>query len=156
MSKIVVLLEIFALFGMFAIFSNFAFASCAVNEDWSDAPCFDVLPVNREEYRAAWAPYYDYKGSDWMEQKKAEMFDAKDEGMLAEWMDGSSQNHNVFSYYQSRGEISFPLEYDRPFFEDDPRYYLQFFTQGWLFFVLIGVSAGLIAGAAVFIIRRRK
>jgi hypothetical protein len=147
--KIAVLLGVFALFGTSVVFSNFALASCAINDDWPDAPCFDVMPVNREEYREAWALYYDYKGSDWMEQKKAEMLDAKDDGMLAEWMNGGSQNHNVFSYYQSRGEISFPPEYDRPFFEDDFRYHLQFFTQGWMFFVTIGVSTGLI-------IRRRK
>jgi LPXTG-motif cell wall-anchored protein len=156
MNKIAVLFGIFAFFGMFTIFSNFAFASCAVNEDWSDAPCFDVLPVNREEYRVAWVPYYDYKGPEWMEQKRIEMFDAKEDGKLAEWMDEIRQNHKVFSYYQSLGEISFPPEYDRPFFEDDFRFYLQFFTQGWLFFVWIGVSAGLIAGAAAFIFRRRK
>jgi LPXTG-motif cell wall-anchored protein len=91
-----------------------------------------------------------------MEQKKAEMFDAKDDGKLAEWMDGSSKNHNVFYYYQSLGEISFPPEYDRPFFEDDFRYHLQSFTQGWLLFVWIGVSAGLMAGTAVFMVRKRK
>lgn len=138
----------------FIIFQNSpVFASCAVNEDWPDAPCFDVLPVNREEYRVAWAPYYDYKGSEWMEQKKIEMFDAKNSGKLAEWMDYGIQNHNVFSYYQSKGEISFPPEYDRPFFEDDFRYYLQF-TQAWLF-VIIGIVSGL-AAIGVFVVIKKK
>lgn len=154
MSKIIVLLGIFMLFGVFSIFFNPSFASCAVNEDWHDAPCFDVLPVNREEYRAAWAPYYDYKGSEWMELKKIEMFDAKDNERLAEWMDRNIANHNVFSYYLSRGEISFPPEYDRPFFEDDFRYYLQF-TQVWLFFVVVAIVLGLTA-SAVFIIKKKK
>ena len=157
MIKAKVLLGVFVFLGASA-FSNPVFALCAVNDDWPEVPCFDMLPVNRDEYREAWAPYYDYKGSGWMEQKKAEMLDAKDNGTLAEWMDGSSQNHNVFSYYQSRGEISFPPEYDRPYFEDDFRYYSQFFVpgQGWQFFVLIGTSAGLVAGLAAFLIKRRK
>lgn len=157
MNKIAVLLGVFALFGIFAVFSNFAFAMCAVNEDWPAAPCFDVLPVNREEYRQAWAPYYSYKGSEWMEQKKAEMLDARNDGRLSEWINGSS-HHNVYSYYLSRGEIAPAPPYDYPFFEDDFRYYLQFFApgQGWLFFALIGVSAGLIAGIAAFVVRRRK
>jgi hypothetical protein len=150
----------FAIFILLApfVFYNEAFSSCAVNEDWSDAPCFDVLPVNRQEYRNAWEPYYDYKGSEWMEQKRTEMLDARDQQRLAEWMNSGSQNHNVFSYYHSRGEISYPPEYDRPFFEDDFRYYLQFFApgHGWLFFVAVGVPAGLLAVAAVFILRRRK
>ncbi|HEX9845912.1 MAG TPA: hypothetical protein VGA92_05545 [Candidatus Nitrosotenuis sp.] len=157
MSNIATILGIFAFFGAFAVFSNFAFAMCAVNEDWPDAPCFDVMPVNREEYRAAWAPYYDYKGSEWMEQKKAEMLDARDNKRPSEWINGSS-HYNVYSYYLSRGEIAPVSPYDYPFFEDDFRYYLQFFApgQGWLFFVMVGVSAGLIAGAAAFVFRRRK
>lgn len=156
MNWIAVVLGVFVFFGTFSMFSNDVFAACLMNEDWPDAPCFDTLPVNREEYRMAWAPYYDFKGSDWMEQKRVEMFDAKDDGKLAEWMDKSRQNYNVFYYYHSRGETSFPSEYDRPFFEDDFRYQLHFFTQGWMFLISIGVSACLAAGVAVFIIRRRK
>lgn len=140
-------------FGMFA-FSTNAFASCAVNTDWPDAPCFDVLPVNREEYRNAWEPYHDYKGSEWMEQKKLEMFDAKNNGKLAEWMDRGISNHNVFSYYHSVGQISFPPEYDRPFFEDDFRYYTQF-QQVWLIIIIIGIIlVSIIVG--VLIIKKRK
>lgn len=140
-------------FGMSASLT-FVSASCAQNTDWLEAPCFDVLPVNREEYRTAWEPYYDHKGSDWMEQKKLEMFDAKNNGTLADWMNSDIANHNVFSYYQSRGEISFPPEYDRPFFEDDFRYYLQF-QQIWLIIIIIVIIlASIMVG--VFIIKKRK
>lgn len=141
---------------VFGISASFTYvsASCAQNTDWQEAPCFDVLPVNREEYRIAWEPYYEYKGSEWMEQKKLELFDAKNDGKLAEWMDSGIANHNVFSYYQSRGEISFPPEYDRPFFEDDLRYYMQF-QQVWVIIIIIGIiSASIIIG--VLIIKKRK
>ena len=141
------------LFGMSASLT-YVSASCAVNTDWPDAPCFDVLPVNREEYRNAWKPYYDYKGSEWMEQKKMEMFDAKNNGKLAEWMDRGISNHNAFSYYHSMGAISFPSEYDRPFFEDDFRYYVQF-QQVWMIIIIIGIIlASIIIG--IFVIKKRK
>jgi hypothetical protein len=152
MSKILGVFGVFVFFGMF-VFSNFAFASCAVNEDWAKAPCFDVLPVNREEYRAAWAPYHDYKGSEWMEQKKVELLQAIEDGTFMEW-ENSAENSNVYQYYHSIGLV--PNQYEYFFFDDDPRHYSQFFTQGWMFLVLIGVSAGLVAGAAAFIVRKRK
>lgn len=139
---------------MFIVFQNTpAFASCAVNEDWPDAPCFDVLPVNREEYRMAWAPYYDYKGSEWMEQKKTEILQAIENGTFMEW-EGSVENSNVYNYYHSVGLV--PNQYDYFFFEDEPRYYSQF-TQGWMFFVVVGILLGLAATAGIiFTIRRRK
>ncbi len=141
------------LFGM-SVSLTYVSASCAQNTDWQEAPCFDVLPVNREEYRIAWEPYYDYKGSEWMEQKKLEMFDAKDNGTLSEWMNNGISNHNVFSYYHSIRDISFPPEYDRPFFEDDFRYYTQF-QQVWLIIIIIGIIlTSIIVG--VFIIKKRK
>jgi hypothetical protein len=102
---------------MFIVFQNTpAFASCAVNEDWPDAPCFDVLPVNREEYRMAWAPYYDYKGSEWMEQKKTEILQAIENGTFMEW-EGSVENSNVYNYYHSVGLV--PNQYEYFFFEDE-------------------------------------
>lgn len=153
MKNVLVLLGIL----IFSGFSSSSFAMCAVNDDWPEAPCFDVLPVNRDEYRQAWAPYYDYKGSEWMEQKKAEMLNARDGGTLSEWISGSA-HHNVFSYYLSRGEIAAPPPYDRPFFEDDFMYHLQFFApgQGWLFFAVLGISAGLLVSIVIFLVRRKQ
>lgn len=137
------------------LFSNsFASAFCVVNEDWPDAPCFDVFPINRYDYRKAWMPYYDYKGSEWMESKKTEMVDAKNNDKLAEWMNSDISNHNVFSYYLSVGEISFPPEYDGPFFEDDFRYYLQF-NQVWLIIIIIGIILTSII-VVIFVIKKRK
>jgi len=47
-----------------------AYSMCMVNDDWSDAPCFDMGPVSKLEYQLGWMPYYDHKGSEWMENKK--------------------------------------------------------------------------------------
>lgn len=115
MIKIAVLLGIFAFFGMFAVFSNDAFALCAVNDDWPDAPCFDTMPVNGEEYRTAWAPYYDYKDSEWMETKKAELLQAITDGTFMKW-ENSSENSNVYQYYHSIGVV--PNQYEYFFFDD--------------------------------------
>lgn len=131
--------------------NSLVFASCAVNEDWPNAPCFDVLPVNREEYRTAWEPYYDYKGSEWMETKKTELLLAIESGEFKEW-ENNTENRNAYQYYYSIGLV--PNQHEYFFFEDDPRYYFQF-TQVWLFFVTVGIVSGL-AASAVFIVRRKR
>lgn len=137
--------------------SDKAFSMCAENKDWPEAPCFDVLPVNREEFRQAWAPYYSYKGSEWMEQKREEMLAARDDGRLSEWI-GMQSHHNVYSYYLSRGEISPVPPYDYPFFEDDFRYYLQFFGPGGglFLFVIIGILIATLGITAAFVIRGKN
>lgn len=132
------------------------FAMCAQNQDWPNAPCFDMMPVNREEYRNAWAPYYDYKGQEWMGIKKAEMFEARQDGKLAEWMDENISHSNVFSYYHSRGEISFPAKYDYFFFEDEALWHSYIFPNFSLFILMISIVAGSATLSVVMIKRHKK
>lgn len=136
--------------GFSVFFTTNADAMCVQNTDWPEAPCFDVFPVNRDAYRKAWAPYYDYKGQDWMETKKAEMYDASKNGKLANWMDKEMANFNVFSYYHSQGKISFPKEYDYFVFEDEM--YLR--QNGFLIIPMIAIS-GVIA-TLVYLWKKRK
>lgn len=129
-----------------------AFASCAQNEDWPDAPCFDTLPVNRDEYREKWAPYHDYKGSEFMEAKKAELLQAIKDGTFMEW-EGSAENSNVYQYYHSVGLV--PNQYEYFFFEDEAQYRQYLAPNLVLFFVIAGIVGGL-AAAGVFIVRRKR
>lgn len=122
------------IFGMSASLT-YVSASCAQNTDWQEAPCFDVLPVNREEYRTAWEPYHEYKGSEWMEQKKADLLLAIEDGTFMEW-EGNAENSNVYQYYHSIGLV--PNQYEYFFFEDDFRYYLQF-SQAWVIIIIVFV-----------------
>lgn len=135
------------------IFQNSpVFASCAVNADWPAAPCFDTLPVNREEYRMAWAPYYEYKGSEWMETKKAELLQAIEDGTFMEW-EGSAENSNVYQYYHSIGLV--PNQYEYFFFEDDALYHQYVKPSLGLFFGVVGIGSALVA-YVVFITRRKR
>lgn len=129
-----------------------AFASCASNEDWPDAPCFDTLPVNRDEYREKWAPYYDYTGSEFMEAKKVELIQAIKDGTFMEW-EGSAENSNVYQYYHSVGLV--PNQYEYFFFEDEAQYRQYLAPNLVLFFVISGIVGGL-AAAGVFIVRRKR
>ena len=142
----------FLLIGTVSGLFSQSFASCAQNEDWPDAPCFDTLPVNRDEYREQWAPYYDYKGSEFMESKKAELLQAIKDDTFMEWED-SAENSNVYQYYHSVGLVTNQYEYF--FFEDEALYRQYLAPQLGLVFVIVGLIAGL-AVVSVFMVRRRK
>ena len=122
------------------------FALCAVNEDWSDAPCFDMGPVTKSEFKMAWAPYYDYKGAEWMESKKTEMFQASDDGIFDEWA-REMENSNVYMYYVSTGEIQRQFDYDPVFREETLAHYLE---------ILILSSPIIAAGLIIIFVIRRK
>lgn len=90
-----------------------SFASCIVNEDWSDAPCLDSLGngrYNQEEVNK-WSQYYSYKGTEFMEQKRSELDKAINENTLQEWADESIQNRNVYEYYFFSGRAPNTGEY---------------------------------------------
>lgn len=78
-------------------------ARCPPNPDWPLAPCYDEqrssIPTDQD--RSVWGKYYDYKGSEFMESKKADMLEALRSGQLCEWESGGLpfQNHNVMTYY---------------------------------------------------------
>lgn len=77
------------------------FASCAFNKDWPQAPCLDTPPYTNEEQKQAWGPYYNYKGSEWMEEKKLEMIHALETGTFREWADQPKDysHWNVYEYF---------------------------------------------------------
>ncbi len=52
-----------------------SFAMCAINGDWPSAPCMDMIINGHypQEQVDKWSDYYDYKGEQFMELKKAEM-----------------------------------------------------------------------------------
>ncbi|MCA9827852.1 MAG: hypothetical protein KC444_05605 [Nitrosopumilus sp.] len=91
-----------------------SFALCMVNEDWSDAPCWGRRCAGNEPacidpnwWKERWAPYYEYKGKDWMEAKKQELLSAIESKTLADWLSltVNSTNKNVHDYYHYMGEV---------------------------------------------------
>jgi hypothetical protein len=84
-----------------------SFAQCVVNEDWSQAPCLDVIMNGCYDSEDAkiWMDYYDYKGESLMESKRMEMKNAIDEKRLQEWKSQSHENSNVWQYYHLKGEV---------------------------------------------------
>lgn len=80
------------------------YASCVADADWPGKPCLDTPPYTKSELAAAWDEYYDYKGREWMEMKKAEMDRAVENGTLKEWAGYREEprnfaNFNVYFYY---------------------------------------------------------
>lgn len=76
-------------------------AMCDYNKDWPQAPCLDTPPYTIEEKKLAWNPYYEYKGSVWMEEKKLEMINAIETGTFHEWVEKPDDysHWNVYEYY---------------------------------------------------------
>jgi len=97
------------------------FSQCTYNDDWPDAPCFDMGPVSHLKFNKAWAPYYDHKGAEWMEAKRVEMNQSSEKGILEEWVK-KLENYNVYRYYLSRNEIQSQLPYDGMFVTLDPNF----------------------------------
>lgn len=94
-----ILITLIGFSGMF--FASQADAMCAVNEDWPQAPCLDTPPYTIEEKKQAWSPYYNYKGSEWMEEKKLEMITALENGNFPKWVSQPDDysHWNVYEYY---------------------------------------------------------
>lgn len=124
------------------------FAQCIFNDDWPDAPCFDMGPVPKSEFKTAWSPYYDYKGSEWMEIKKTEMFQALDDGVFNQWTHELG-NSNVYHYYVSTDEIQRQFEQDPINFREET---LEFYLE------IIILSSPIIAVGLIiiFVIRRKR
>ena len=102
--KFFIILLIFV--GSVILASN-AFAWCPQNEDWSDRPCYGAVDVRIEKERSNWEPYFDFKGSEWMESKKQEMTLATQNDTLSDWIELTSEtqaHHNVHEYYFILGE----------------------------------------------------
>jgi len=86
-----------------------AHASCILDNDWPEKPCLDTPPYSESYLKSVWEEYYNCKGGEWMETKKAEMDQAIKDGTLREWVEYSSEpinfaNYNVYSYYHMNGQ----------------------------------------------------
>jgi hypothetical protein len=104
---VVIPLVLIGIIGMIGIQESDA--SCVQNRDWSSAPCFDTGSPSKTEFVERWTPYYEYKGSELMERKKIEMFQSLENKTFEQWIGSSEnphENHNVYSYYMSTGEVA--------------------------------------------------
>jgi hypothetical protein len=111
------------------IYPQNVFALPGPNE-WSGAP-YCPLGCPLDYLKQQWAKYYDFKGSQWMEMKKIEMFDSYNNGTLETWLQTGppTQNSNVHFYYFFKGEIP----------DIDGRYVDEVYgKQGWLTFLIPG------------------
>lgn len=81
------------------------YAMCIENDDWPQAPCHDSFVNDNYDQDEVdrWSEYYSYKGSQFMEEKKAEMQATIDDKRLHEWVGKSNQNENVWHYYYFSG-----------------------------------------------------
>ncbi len=74
-----------------------------MDEDWPEKPCYDSGIPSKTELKQVWEEYYNSKGKDWMEMKKAEMDKAIESKTLNTWLEKDSRNnfanHNVYTYY---------------------------------------------------------
>ncbi len=97
-----------------AIIPNPVSASCSGNIDWIEVPCEDSQPYpGADQMMLDWHPYYDYKGREFMENKKLELVQTLDSGTISDWLGPTSsrydvndnenidfsEKHNVFFYY---------------------------------------------------------
>ena len=86
--------------------TNSAFSACSLDPDWPEKPCLDTPPYTNDEQKTAWMPYYEHKGSQWMEMKKIEMEQSMYSGNLESWKRANSANYNVWYYNTLFGDIS--------------------------------------------------
>ncbi len=90
-------------------YTQYVDAICMENQDWSDAPCYGCIGCypGLEQEKIEWEPYYDYKGSMWMNAKKIQLETAIHNSSLREWFEQSdNQAHkNVHKYYFLQGDV---------------------------------------------------
>jgi len=89
---------------------NDVFGWCVPGTDWSDKPCYGCpyCYPGLEQEKLDWAPYYDFKGKEFMELKKQEMNLAIQNDTLSDWIELTSEtqaHHNVYKYYFLQGEV---------------------------------------------------
>ncbi|MCV0366354.1 MAG: hypothetical protein K5798_03685 [Nitrosopumilus sp.] len=85
-------------------------ALCVINDDWPDEPCFSGrrgMDPSLNQMKQGWAPYYEFKGAEWMESQKQELLQTIQNGNLLEWIKGdpNGARHNVYMYYFLMGDI---------------------------------------------------
>ncbi len=149
---------------LFAVITSMGFtllipntdALCMENKDWPEKPCFDEEPVDRSEFKAKWAPYYDFKGADFMESKKIEMFAAIEDGTFYDW-ESNQENSNAYAYYVSTGEVE--KQFSFPIFQDEPidiRHTIDYDSTSIVTQIAIITSIPAAATIIAFVITRKK
>lgn len=114
------ILVIAAIFILSFQLANHADAKCMLDKDWPDKPCIDTyppLPLSKSEWKDLWNAYFDYKGGQWMEQKKLELDKQIKSGTLQNWIESGSAtqnftNYNVWFYYYVNGKSPAPSGYE--------------------------------------------
>ena len=119
MKALLIIIPVIVILG-FQIGLNNAEAKCMLDKDWPDKPCFDTsppLPLSKSEWKEFWDGYYDYKGKEWMEQKKSELDEQIKTGTLKDWIESGSStqdysNYNVWFYYYVNNKVPAPEGYE--------------------------------------------
>jgi hypothetical protein len=168
---VIMMISAILLFAMIIIHFQSANADeCGVDVDWQEKPCPAYGAESGAELRERWDEYYEMKGEERMEAKKAEMDAAIKEGSFTEWIknapDNNFANRNVYFYYRLNDQaplMVYDLQSGRYFMpeEQDPSkypysamsgdYYVQPPSPPWYtgpegIYVIIGTgSAGALA-----------
>lgn len=102
-----------------------ASALCIPDSDWPGAPCYGCPSCypGIEQEKIDWLGYFDYKGEQWMNQKKSKMLKVIEQEGLEQWLHHKSphytdSNRNVWTYYYLKGEV--PREHGKYLGEFDP------------------------------------
>jgi hypothetical protein len=131
-----------------------AHAECGPDSDWPERPCLDAGPYSESYMKEVWQKYYDYKGKDWMEAKKAEMDQAIKAGTLREWIEQRSEpdnhaNYNVYYYYRLNGQAPDAFAYPT---NNMPIY--EYASPVWVAAIAgIGIAG---AAAALYVFRKAR
>ncbi len=150
---------------------------CGIDADWPEKPCPAYGAGSETELRERWDKYYETKGKEWMEMKKAEMDQAIKDGTFTEWIkyapDNNHANRNAYFYYRlnnqaplmvldpQSGQYFMPREQDPSMFIYTPisgDYYVKPPSPPWYIspegiYVMIGIG---IAGIAASFFAFRK
>ena len=100
--------------------ANNADAKCMLDKDWPGKPCIDTyppLPLSKSEWKSLWDAYFDFKGMQWMEQKKSELDEQVKADTLKNWIESGSTeqnftNYNVWFYYYVNNKAPAPEGYE--------------------------------------------
>lgn len=121
--------------GFFSVADNTAFGLCMPDPDWPDAPCYGCPTCypGIEQEKSDWEGYFEYKGEQWMNQKKNEMFLVIEQAGITQWLYHKSSyysesNHNVWKYYYLHGEVprengKYLGEFDYPYQQPYEEYF---------------------------------
>jgi hypothetical protein len=135
-----------------------AYAACVQDSDWPEKPCLDEPPYAKQDLKAAWEGYHEYKGQTWMEVKKVEMDQAIKDGTLNEWVEYRSApdnfaNYNVYFYYFLNDQALDINDFSNSLMREPAAYWFGL-PLGWVL-----ATAGIaVAGTAaiIFVLKKAK